>query len=175
MRIIAGSLGGRTFADATSGKVRPMSEKVRAALFNMLGDIEGLRILDAYGGTGAISFEAISRGAEFVQTIEKDRGVYLSILANAAKLQIENIKITQANSLSWSQNITDEKFDVIICDPPFDKLNLSTLDQLATHLKSSSIMVVSHTGREATPSVNGVVVVDNRNYGDAALSIYRKA
>ena len=63
MRVIAGRLGGRLFDSPHTRRTHPMSDKARGALFNMLGDIEGMHVLDPFAGTGALSFEAISRGA----------------------------------------------------------------------------------------------------------------
>jgi 16S rRNA (guanine966-N2)-methyltransferase len=76
VRIIAGSLKGRTFSEPHGHRTHPMSEKVRGALFNALGDIEGLTFLDAFAGSGALSFEAASRGAKSVIAIDKDGPAY---------------------------------------------------------------------------------------------------
>ncbi len=175
MRIIAGNLGGRNFTATTKVTTHAMSEKVRGALFNILGDISGLTILDAFAGTGALAFEAISRKAKFAQLVEKDRSAVSGLHAAAKELGVEGVvKITQANCRSWSQNNTDKHFDVIFCDPPYHDLQLSTVSLLTQHMHNKSVMVLSHSGRGGqAPAVNGVVVVDNRSYGDAALSFYR--
>jgi 16S rRNA (guanine(966)-N(2))-methyltransferase RsmD len=84
MRIIAGTLGGRTFESPHGRRTHPMSDKVRGSLFNTLGDIDGLTILDAFAGSGALAFEAISRGAEHVLAIEIDnRAQDPTVLAGA--------------------------------------------------------------------------------------------
>ena len=74
MRIIAGYLGGRQFNSPRSNRTHPMSDKARGGLFNALGDISGLTVLDAFAGSGALSFEAISRGAESVIAVDIDVG-----------------------------------------------------------------------------------------------------
>ena len=175
MRIIAGKLGGRNFGSPKDEKTHPMSEKIRGALFNALGDIEGLSVLDACAGSGAISFEAISRGAEFVQMIDNSRQAIDSIEKSIQELGIEDTtKLTQANCASWSDNSLEQKFDLIFCDPPFDKLNTGHLEKLSRHLKQNGLMVLSFIGRRSAPTVNGVVVVDSRLHGDAALAFYRQ-
>lgn len=175
MRIASGKYKGRQIDTPKGHRTHPMSDKVKTALFNILGPIDGLTVLDAYSGSGALAIEASSRGAAFVQAIEKDPSAYRIISDNLTKLHIDrmDIKATRANCATWSENNKDQKFDIVLADPPYDQLNIQTLEKLVRHLKSTSLMVLSHSGRETTPTVNGVVVVDNRFYGDAALSLYR--
>lgn len=175
MRIIAGRLGGRVFQSGNHAVTHGMSEKVRGALFNILGDVTDKTILDAFAGTGAIGVEALSRGARSALMIEKDRSAAASIKTALSELGLQNHgKVVAANCRSWSENNPSIYFDIIICDPPYHDMQLSTVNLLTRHMKSESIMVVSHPGRGGqVPAVNGVVVVDNRSYGDAALSFYR--
>lgn len=175
MRIIAGRLKGREIKTPKGHRTHPMAEKVRGALFNALGDVEGLSVLDAYAGSGALAFEVLSRGAKFAQLVEKDFNAYETIKQNISELGLSaQAKATRANISSWSSNSSD-KFDIVICDPPFDKLNRDVISGLSKHLNPNGLMVLSFTGREPVPTVNGVVVVDSRIYGDAALAFYRLA
>ena len=89
MRIVSGALGGRTFDAPRGHRTHPMSDKIRGALFNMLGDIEGLQVADLYSGTGAISFEAISRGASNTIAIEADKVAYATIKKNIDQLNLD--------------------------------------------------------------------------------------
>lgn len=174
MRISGGTLKGRRF-NAPSGHVsHPMSERIKMALFNMLGDIEDLSVLDAFGGSGSLSFEAISLGAHTALVVEKDKNSHRTIQENIAELNLEEqVKAVRANVASWSENNSEEQFDLVFCDPPYDDLQLKTVDKLVKHLKPKGLMVLSHPGSRSAPTVNGVVVVDNRLYGDAALAFYR--
>jgi 16S rRNA (guanine966-N2)-methyltransferase len=153
-----------------------MGDRIRTALFNVLGDITGYRLLDPFAGSGAIAFEAASRGASQVIAIERDRKAQIIIEKNIASLDLgKKVKLIKANCRQWSQQHPEEIFDLIICDPPYQELQLSTVSLLTRHLKNNGLMVLSYPGRESAPTVNGVVVVDNFSYGDAALAYYRKA
>jgi len=176
IRVISGTFGGRVI-DAPQGfTTHPMSERMRNALFNKLGNLEGKTVLDPFAGSGAISLEAISRGAEHVTAIEKDRIAQKVIAKNMATLGVKGqMKLIAAFAATWSNNNPDVQFDVIICDPPYNDLQLSTIGKLTRHLKKDGLMVLSHPGREPAPTVNGVVVVDTKRYGNAALAIYHKA
>ena len=177
MRVIAGELGGRFFAGPDSTATHPMAERVRGALFNALGDIAGMTVLDAFGGSGALAFEAISRGAASAVTIERDKRAQKTITQNIETLGLEGrVKLIRGSVGSWSDTSQGAQFDLILCDPPYHDVQLSTVSKLISHVKSNGLMVLSYPGRESAPTVNGVVVVDkSKSYGDAALAFYRKA
>lgn len=174
MRVIAGELGGRMFEAPDGRTTHPMGERVRGALFNSLGDISGKTVLDAFAGTGALGFEAVSRGAARAVLIEKDRRAQVIIEQNIIQLGLQDrVTLIRASAQTWSESHTDEQFDLVLCDPPYDKMQLSTVSDLVRHVNKNGLMVLSYPGRESAPTVNGVVVVDNKNYGDAALAYYR--
>lgn len=173
MRIISGTYGSRAINAPKGFKTHPMGERVRSALFNTLGDLDGKTVLDAFAGSGSLAIEAVSRGADSAVAIEPDRNAYEVLSGNLSDLQIDNVKAVKATAGAWSSTNVDKKFDIILCDPPYNKLQLSTVFALSKHLNPNGLMVLSYPGREATPNADGVVVVDNRNYGDAALAYYR--
>lgn len=112
MRIIAGKLGGRQFQTPPGHKVHPMSDKMRGALFNILGDVQGMTILDGFAGSGALSLEAVSRGAAKATAIDIDKAAHTQIQKNIKDLQVEDeVKAIRANAGSWSNNNPDVKFD----------------------------------------------------------------
>jgi 16S rRNA (guanine966-N2)-methyltransferase len=176
MRIIAGELGGRFFNGPDSSVTHPMAERVRGALFNSLGDIEGMTVLDAFAGSGALAFEAISRGAASAIAIERDKRAQRIIAENIEMLGLrQQVKLIRANTSSWIDTNEDAQFDLVLCDPPYQDLQLSTVSKLISLVKPNGLMVLSYPGRESAPTVNGVVVVDkSKSYGDAALAYYRK-
>src|SRR3990167_3157541 len=90
MRIISGYLKGRQFEGPKGHRTHPMSEKARGGLFNTLGNIDDLTLLDAFAGSGALSFEAISRGAKHVTAIDIDRSAINSVVKGAKELGIDD-------------------------------------------------------------------------------------
>src|SRR6266404_7522519 len=104
MRIIAGTLKGREFKSPRGHKTHPMSDKVRGALFNVLGDIEDLTFLDAFAGSGALAFEAISRGAKSVTAIDRDNSAHEVLEQNSRELCPRQVKVIKANAGGWSNH-----------------------------------------------------------------------
>lgn len=175
MRIISGEFGGRIIDAPSNKRTHPMSERVRNALFNSISsDIEDAEVLDAFSGSGSIGFEALSRGAKHVTFIENDRLAIKILKKNIDDLGCENrATLVSGPVSSWLENNPDKKFDIIIADPPYHNVQFSTVKKLFGYLKSGALMVLSHPGRGEVPTANGVVVVDNRSYGTAALTFYR--
>lgn len=177
MRIIAGSLRGREFKSPRGHHTHPMSDKVRGALFNILGDIEGLTFLDAFTGSGALAFEAISRGAGEVTAIERDRAVHGVIDHNVRELHIskKQLQVVRANAGGWSIHNMESQFDIVILAPPYDELQPEILKTLTKrHVKKGGLMVLDWPGKQAPPEFSGLKIVENKNYGDAQLIFYRR-
>ncbi len=176
MRIVSGELGGRTFESPSGNRTHPMSEKIRNALFNALGDVTGLSVLDAFAGSGALSFEAISRGAKAVTALDVDKNALNKINANIQLLGLGNeIKPIRANNSSWSDNNPKVRFDVVMCDPPYDGIRYDLLGKMAEHTKKKGIVVLS------LPPDSGFLLppenyreLSAKSYGDAKLVFYRK-
>lgn len=176
LRVIAGEFGGRFFESPDTTTTHPMSERVRGALFNSLGDISGQTVLDPFAGSGALSFEALSRGAAHATLLERDKRAQAAIETSIKNLGLgSRARLIKANCRMWSENNPDAQFDLLLVDPPYHDMQLSTVSLLFRHLKPNGLMVLSYQGRGSAPTVNGVVVVDTRLYGDAALAFYRKA
>jgi 16S rRNA (guanine966-N2)-methyltransferase len=175
LRVIAGTLGGRFFESPETTITHPMGERVRGALFNSLGDITGKTVLEPFAGSGALSFEALSRGAKSALLLERDKRAQLVIQRNIKSLGVAgHAVLVKANCRSWSENNPDVTFDLLLVDPPYHNMQLSTIALLIRHLKQNGLMVLSYQGRGEAPTVNGVVVVNTRLYGDAALAFYQK-
>ena len=176
MRIIAGSLGGRLFESPNGHRTHPMSEKIRGAIFNALGDIEGLTVLDPFSGSGALCFEAISRGAKHAHAIDADKGAYQIIKKNIEGLHLDDeIKVTHAYADSWSTRHKAELFDLVFLDPPYDNVVLETAEKLAYHTKQGGIAVFSlpPEARIVLPTKD-FEQVSRKEYGDATLAFYRR-
>lgn len=152
-----------------------MSDKIRGAIFNMLGDLGGLRVLDAFGGSGALSIEAVSRGAESAVSIDIDKQAYQTIITNINKLGLEGrIRAVRQNVATWSRDTSHEIFDVVLADPPYDAPRVSTITLLAAHVKSGGLLVLSWPGSEVLPELPHMKLISTKSYGDAQLGIYRR-
>lgn len=175
MRVIAGRLGGRTFSSPTGHRTHPMSERVRGALFNALGDIEGLTILDAFAGSGALSIEAISRGAAHAVAIDIDKSAHRAILENIRQLGLsQQIKAVRANASGWNENNADKTFDIIICAPPYDDLQLPLITKLVEHMTATGLYVLDWPGNLPPPDLAGLRIAKLLGFGDAQLVFYSK-
>lgn len=119
IRIIAGRFRGRRIAVPDSPGLRPTPERTRETLFNWLqGHLDGARVLDLFAGSGALGFEALSRGASEVVLVEKERRACLQLSEVAASLDAERCQVVQADALSWPRS-ERQAFDLILIDPPF--------------------------------------------------------
>ncbi len=175
IRIIAGKYGGRTIEGSGTSRTHPMSERIRNAIFNMLIDtIEGATVLDAFAGSGSLGLEAVSRGATSAVLVDRDRVAQKIIEKNIQTLQAgDKVKLVKAPVASWLET-TEEQFDIIFADPPYHDLQLSTVFRLIRLLKPNGLMVLSYISTREVPTGLGVVVVDNRSYGNAAIALYRR-
>ena len=174
MRVIAGKLGGQIFDSPKGHRTHPMSEKIRGGLFGALGDINGLRVLDAFSGSGALAIEAISRGAEFVQTIEVDPRAHKVIEKNLKNLGIsDKVKATKAYVNAWSTRHINEKFNIILADPPYDEIPFRDLKGLPNHLDEGGVLVLSWPSNYDDFHFDELKIIKNKNYGDGKLLFYK--
>jgi 16S rRNA (guanine966-N2)-methyltransferase len=171
MRIIAGSLGGRRFDSPSGHRTHPMSDKIRGALFNTLGELDGLSVLDAFAGSGALSFEAISRGAKRALAIDNDRAAVKTLRENVASLGLKQIKIISAAAGSWLTT-SDESFDIVLADPPYDNIQIELLKRLSE--RATNLFVASLPPELTLDLGDEFEIVTSKNYGDAQLVFYRR-
>ena len=180
VRVISGRFGGRKI-DAPgydNSRTKPMGERIRNAVFNSIGsEVEGARVLDAFAGTGAVGLEALSRGAAFVTFVERDKIAQKILASNIALLGCENeTEIVRTSVSNWLETAEIENYDIIFADPPYHDPQLSTAQRLFALLKTKGLMVLSSPGRGEGPNLasTGIVVVDNRSYGNAQLTSFRR-
>jgi len=148
VRIIGGQYRRRLLDFPDSGGLRPTADRVRETLFNWLGqDLPGWSCLDLFAGSGALGFEAASRGAARVVMIERDRAAYEALERNRATLGAGAVEIVFADALAWLAG-SRESFDLIFVDPPFGSgLATPVLADLARHLRPGGQLYVE----QATP------------------------
>lgn len=176
MRIIAGTLKGRQFKAPRGHKTHPMGDKQRGALFNTLGDISGLTVLDLYAGSGALSFEAISRGASRAIAVELDQGAQQTIVDNIHDMGLQNkVSLASSRVASWSKKNITSWFDIVLCDPPYDRVLESSIQKLTTHVARGGILVLSWPEHLPIPEFKGLALLKSNTYANARLIYYKKS
>lgn len=129
MRIIGGALKGKMIWPPQGYKARPTTDFAREGLFNILGneyEFEDLKVLDLFGGTGAVSFEFASRGASRVYCVEMSRENSSFIRSESARLGLKNVTVVHDNVFDFLP-VCHEKFDIIFADPPYALDGLDTI------------------------------------------------
>lgn len=173
MRIISGEFKSRILKDPKGNRTHPMSEKIRGALFNSLGDVSGLSVLDAFAGTGAVAIEAVSRGAVDVHAVEIDPDAFETLKLNRDSItNEERLPVHRANVKTWLRN-TGDMFDIIIADPPYDAVGMNALEVCAEHVKKDGLFVVSLPLAEHI-TFKKYKKIDEKHYGNAKLVFYHK-
>jgi len=179
VRVIGGRLRGRPVRTVRTPGLRPTADRVREALFNLLGDsVAGANVLDLYAGTGALAVEALSRGAVAATCVERDARVLAALSANVAALGLTaDVTITRADAVTFCRRVTASgaRFDVVLCDPPY----ATPLDPLVRELVEQPwwgrVCVIEHAASALWPEIAGAVEPDTRRYGDTALSLFWRA
>jgi 16S rRNA (guanine966-N2)-methyltransferase len=135
VRIIAGKWRSRIVRFPAAAQLRPTPDRVRETLFNWLGQrMDGLSCLDLFAGSGALGFEALSRGAKRVVMVESDRQIAAGLRESARALGAEELEVVNADALGWLAG-TPERFDVAFVDPPYaSSLAQASLCALAPRL-----------------------------------------
>jgi 16S rRNA (guanine966-N2)-methyltransferase len=120
VRIIAGTLRGSKLPVADRPGLRPTSDRIRETVFNWLQNhIAGRRVLDLFAGTGALGFEAASRGAAEVLLLERDPQLAAILRGNAERLKTAAVRVECADALAWLAGPPEPRFDLVFLDPPF--------------------------------------------------------
>jgi 16S rRNA (guanine966-N2)-methyltransferase len=121
VRIVGGTLKRSKLPVADKPGLRPTPDRVRETLFNWLGqDLTGWRVLDAFAGSGALGFEAASRGAAEVVLLESERDLARSLAASKERLHAEALRVEHADAIAWMARCPATRFDLVLLDPPFD-------------------------------------------------------
>jgi len=178
MRVISGRLGGRRLQAPRGRATRPTSDRVREALFSMLGDVGGADVLDLFAGTGALGIEALSRGAARAVFVESDGGAVRVLAANLKELGIDSaqaeVRRRDAAGALRSAREHEETYDLVFIDPPYGQAHewgpeLSAV--LPSLLRPAARVVVESDRR--VPLELGAEVERERRYGDTTIRIHR--
>lgn len=170
MRITGGKLRGHRLPLQKGGSVRPTSDRVREALFSILGqDLTDCKVLDVYGGSGVLAIEAVSRGAVRATVFDRDPKAVRQCMALVEKLRLRTqIRVRKGTVPKCLP--TGSRFDLIFVDPPYTLDPLKVLEVLAP--MCAGVLVLEH--RDEAPEPKGLMRVDSRQYGDTTLSFYRE-
>lgn len=178
MRIISGSARGRRLKGPPNHATRPMTDKIRGAVFNSLASLGVYpdRVADLFAGTGAIGIEALSRGAEYADFVDMGREPVAVIRQNLKTVGFEDkAKVHQMSVNAFIERATTAS-DLIVLDPPYaDPEILPTMELLESSklVQSGTIVVLGHSPRVSPPDTIGrLEALRHRCHGDTCFSIY---
>jgi 16S rRNA (guanine(966)-N(2))-methyltransferase RsmD len=179
MRVIAGHYGGRRLLAPRGSTTRPTADRVREALFSMLGELQGARALDLFAGTGALGIEALSRGATLAVFVECEQDALAALRANLAALHLAPpfAEVRPGDALRALQGACDagETYDLVFLDPPY-----AQAEGWAPRLAARLPLVLAQGGRvviesdRRAPLLLGLPVQRQRRYGDTSITIHQQ-
>lgn len=175
MRVTAGDAKGLRLKVPASA--RPATSRVREALFSLL-DVEGARLADLYAGSGALGIEALSRGAAWVDFVERSYHGCATIKQNLAATGLDGKGKAYCAPVSRALQFLAGEYDLILMDPPYSHASVNSLVTevaLSPRLRCGGLMVVMHSSRlSLLPNYGDLALIKQRCYGDNCVSIYRK-
>jgi 16S rRNA (guanine966-N2)-methyltransferase len=181
VRIVGGTLGGRVLRAPAGASTRPTSEKVREAVFQILGARVTGRVLDLFAGSGALGIEALSRGATHATFVDSGRQAVASIRENVRELGIEDSRVTVVaqDAVAFVKRAAGgaghDPWSLVFVDPPYAS-DLATRAVQALPRESLTpdcVIVIEHDRRNAPPETLGSLVrTDDRRYGDTLISFF---
>ena len=179
MRVIAGTYGGRTLKAPPGDSTRPTSDRVREALFSILGArLPGARVLDLFAGSGALGIEALSRGAAHATFVDSARSALTAIRGNLRALGVADRATVVAGDavVSAARHAPAAPWRLVFVDPPYrSDLAIRAVAALpADRLAADAVVVIEHDRHNAPPDqVGSLLRTDQRRYGDTLVSFYR--
>jgi len=185
MRIVGGKFKGRSLVSPAGQGTRPTSDRVRESIFNILAHgiegftLDGARVIDLFAGTGALGLEAISRGARFCQFVDESAEARGLIRRNADSLGlIGQCKIWRRDATRLGPCAPQTPFNLAFIDPPYNKglgeKTLVSLDE-GGWLAPGAVVALEEAEKATVADVAGLVLLDQRTYGDTVVRFYRAA
>ena len=173
MRVVAGRYKGRRLHAPPGRATRPTADRVREALFQLLGPLDGLRVLDLFAGSGALAIEALSRGAAHAVLVDSDPRAIAAARRNLEAIQAP-ADVHRRDALAFLRDYTGAAFDLVLLDPPYSsggRLAGGLADRLPAVL-SDDARIVTESDKRA-PLTLALPLVDERVYGSTRIAIHR--
>ena len=174
MRVVAGEFKGRRLAAPRGGRTRPTADRVREAIFNLLGPPpDGLHVLDLYAGSGALGIEALSRGAASAVFVERDAQAVAAIERNLEPLDVE-ASVAPADVARWLTR-AEGRFDLVFCDPPYDVASrlAGPLAERLPGLTADDARIVTESDKRNPLELPFPLIVE-RSYGNTRIAIHER-
>jgi 16S rRNA (guanine966-N2)-methyltransferase len=171
VRVVAGEYKGRRLYAPRGARTRPTADRVREALFSMLGDVSGARVLDLYAGSGALGIEALSRGAGSAVFVERDQQALAALRRNLEPVGAR-AEVRRQDVLRFLARL-EGKFDLVFCDPPYDVAPAvaPALDEALPALAEEDARIVTESDKR-NPLLLSLPLVVERSYGDTRIAIH---
>jgi 16S rRNA (guanine966-N2)-methyltransferase len=171
MRVVAGEFKGRRLQAPRGTRTRPTADRVREALFSMLGDVSGARVLDLYAGSGALGIEALSRGAESAVFVERDQQALAALRRNLEAVGVE--ADVRRQDVARFLGRTEGTFDLVFCDPPYDDASrlAGVLSDALPGVSSDKARIVTESDKR-NPLVLTLPLLVEREYGDTRIAFH---
>jgi 16S rRNA (guanine(966)-N(2))-methyltransferase RsmD len=178
MRVIAGSRKGHKLVAPRGLDTRPTSDRVRENVFNLVGPVDGARVLDLFAGSGALGIEALSRGAASVVFVERDPDAVRTIERNLDRLRLTGARVVRGDVLHTiaQEAAAGAKYDLVLVDPPYGMLT-EIQPRLARHLPpllAADGLVVLETDTRVKPELP-LSVRTSRKYGQTRVTLFEAA
>jgi 16S rRNA (guanine966-N2)-methyltransferase len=172
VRVVAGEFKGRRLHAPRSHRTRPTADRVREALFSILGPVEGLRVLDLFAGSGALGIEALSRGAAEAVFVDSDPRAVAAIERNLGDVGVQ-AAVERRDVLAFLASASD-RYDLVLIDPPYSSAGrlAGPLSERLPGVVSENARIVSESDKRA-PLELDLPLVDERAYGDIRIAIHR--
>jgi len=174
VRVVAGELRGRKLVAPPGDTTRPTADRVREALFSILGDVSDLRVLDLYAGSGALGIEALSRGAAAAVLVDSSRVAVTAIRRNLSELGLE-ASVQRRDALAYLAAAGGgDPYDLVFVDPPYDSaVRLAPeLAELLPPVLAKDAVIVTESNKRA-PLELPFPLLRERSYGDTRIAVHR--
>jgi len=179
LRIIGGQFKGKRLNPFVEDKIRPMTDRVKESLFNIVGNhLKGVNVLDLFSGTGGLTLECLSRGAHYVLSVERYQSAIAIMKKNFLDFDVlDKVHIEKKDVFKFLKQYKGRSFELILVDPPFTEKcgDMVRKDIAKSHVLGPASIVVIETSRfeDIDKMYSTLKQVDQRGFGDKYLTFYK--